>query len=206
MRLTLFFTAAILLLLTPGPAVTYIVTRSLTQGRRAGLVSTLGITSGTLLHVAAAAAGLSAILAASAAAFATVKYAGAAYLVWLGIRALRASEPPADAIAPPADTLRRVFWEGALVSVLNPKTAIFFMAFLPQFVDPAREVAPQVALLGAMFAVMALCTDGAYALAAGSAAGWLRGNRRVMAGRRYVAGTVYLGLGVAAAFAGSGRK
>ena len=204
-RLALFLTATVALLLTPGPAVLYIVTRSVHQGRRAGLLSAFGIGIGTLVHVAAAALGLSALLVSSALAFSTVKYLGAAYLIFLGIRKLR--ERPAETGAGPAPaSMRRVFSEGILVNVLNPKTAVFFLAFLPQFVDPSRPVTPQVLGLGLLFTVLGVSSDSGWAVAAGSAAGWLRSSPEVARRQRYVTGSVYIGLGLAAAFAGSAKK
>ena len=147
--LGVFVAAALLLLVTPGPAVLYIVARSVDQGRAAGLVSALGVHAGTLVHIGAAAAGLSVLLAASATLFTLVKYLGAAYLVFLGVRRLLDRTRlggPGQARAIP---WRRAFLDGAIVNVLNPKTALFFLAFLPQFVDPARgSVGPQVLALG----------------------------------------------------------
>ena len=199
--------AALVLLLTPGPAVLYIVARSVEQGRRAGLVSTLGIHVGTLVHVAAAAFGVSALLVSSAVAFGLLKYLGATYLIWLGVRRLVARgalEPPV-ALSP--QPLRRIFLQGVVVNVLNPKTALFFLAFLPQFVNVSRgQVAFQILFLGATFLALALMSDGLWAVAAGTAGGWLKRNRRVLRAERYVTGSVYIGLGVTAALAGNGRK
>jgi threonine/homoserine/homoserine lactone efflux protein len=206
-RLGLFFAAATLLLLTPGPAVLYIVARSIHQGRVAGLVSMLGIAVGTLVHVLAAALGLSALLASSAAAYAVIKYAGAAYLVFLGLRQLLRREPEEAAQAAPPERLRRIFGNGILVNVLNPKTALFFLAFLPQFVDVSRgSVSGQLVLLGLLFTIMGMTSDAIYAILAGTAGGWLRANRRFTGVQRYVTGGVYVGLGVAAAFVGPNRK
>src|SRR5262245_48763064 len=148
--LGLFVAAALVLLLTPGPAVLYIVTRSIDQGRRAGLVSALGVHAGTLVHVVGAAAGLSALLMASATVFSAVKYLGAAYLIYLGIRRLRdRTTTLVSAHAAGAPPLRRAFVDGVIVNVLNPKTALFFLAFLPQFVDVARgSVGAQILALG----------------------------------------------------------
>jgi threonine/homoserine/homoserine lactone efflux protein len=202
-RLWLFLTATLILLVIPGPAVTYIVSRSLAEGRRSGLVSTLGIACGGLVHVAAAALGLSAVLASSALAFSVVKYAGAAYLIFLGIKTLAGSD--GDAALPETGqvSLSRAFWQGVVVNVLNPKTALFFLAFLPQFVDPARgSVALQIVALGLLFSGIAVCTDGTWALVAGSAGDWLKRRGGLMRSRRYVAGSVYLGLGVATALSG----
>jgi threonine/homoserine/homoserine lactone efflux protein len=206
-RLGLFIAAATILLLTPGPAVLYIVARSVHQGRVAGLVSVAGIAVGTLVHVLAAALGLSALLASSAVAFSALRYAGAAYLIFLGLRQLLRREPvdaPEDA---PPEPLSRIFVNGIVVNVLNPKTALFFLAFLPQFVDVSRgSVTLQLMTLGLIFAVMGMASDASYALLAGTARGWLKGSRGFLRAQRYVSGTVYVGLGLAAAFAGSNRK
>jgi len=205
--LGLFVAAALVLLLTPGPAVLFIVARSVDQGRRAGLVSVLGVHTGTLVHVGAAAAGLSALLAASATSFGVVKYLGAAYLVYLGVRRLLDPTPTLAAAAGHPRRLRRALLDGFVVNVLNPKTALFFLAFLPQFVSVGRGgVGAQVVVLGALFVLMGLVTDGAYALAAGTAAGWLRGHPRFLASERWIAGSAFVGLGLAAALASSGRK
>lgn len=200
--------AAVVLLLTPGPAVLYIVTRSVDQGRRAGLISVLGVHAGTLVHVAAAAAGLSAVLVASATAFSVVKYLGAAYLIYLGIRQLIARAPePTDVTLAAAPRLSRAFIDGFIVNVLNPKTALFFLAFLPQFVTVSAGAVPmQIACLGLVFCALGLLTDGLYALTAGSAAQWLRARRGVALTRRWIPGTMYIGLGLATALSPSNRK
>jgi threonine/homoserine/homoserine lactone efflux protein len=201
--LGLFVIASLALLVTPGPAVLYIIARSVQQGRAAGLVSVLGIHLGTSVHVAAAALGLSALLMSSALAFAVVKDLGAAYLIWLGIRTLMAKENDADAPAPPRAPLARIFRDGFVVNLLNPKTALFFLAFLPQFVVPAwGGVHWQILVLGAIFMALGILSDGAYALAAGSFADWLRGNRRFQRFQRRFAGTAFIGLGLTAALAG----
>lgn len=211
--LALFLPAVFLLLITPGPVVLYIVTRSIDQGRAAGLVSVLGSEIGNLVHVLAAALGLSAILLSSTLAFDVVKYLGAGYLIYLGIRKLAAREDAARDAAQTVERapLKRIFLQGIAVAVLNPKTALFFFAFLPQFVDRSRgQVALQILLLGLMMLVLAIISDSCYALAAGAAGRWLRGTARGTArdsaiflrAQRYVTGTVYIGLGVAALFAG----
>jgi threonine/homoserine/homoserine lactone efflux protein len=201
--LLLFAAASLALLVVPGPAVIYIVTRSVTQGRRAGIVSMLGIEAGGLVHVVAAALGLSALLASSATAFTAVKYLGAAYLVYLGVRRLRERVEEPDRTSE-GRSRPRLFWEGVLVQVLNPKTALFFLALLPQFVDPARgSVAVQVVLLGLCFTALAVLSDGAYALAAGTAGGWLRARRNLFRRLVKLSGGVYIGLGAAAAFSGA---
>ena len=204
--LGLFVVAAFLLLITPGPAVLYIVTRSMDQGRRAGLVSVAGVHAGTLVHIGAAAAGLSAVLTASALAFSVVKYLGAAYLVYLGVRRLL-DRSTLTAERPPAVRLRRAFVDGFVVNLLNPKTGLFFLAFLPQFADVGRgQVGVQILVLGLIFVGLGLVTDGLYALGAGTAARRLRASPRFLASERWVSGGMYIGLGVAAAFAGHSRK
>src|SRR3954452_23538141 len=174
--LAAFALTALVLLLIPGPAVLYIVTQSVEHGRRAGLAATLGVHTGTLVHIAAAALGLSAILVSSSLAFGVVRLVGAAYLIYLGARTLldRASRDAAAA-APRERRLGRIYRQGALVNVTNPKTALFFFAFLPQFVDPHGAAIPeQIVVLGLVFALLGLVTDGAYGLLAGSAAGWIK--------------------------------
>ncbi len=181
----------------------YIVARSVQAGRRAGLVSVLGVHAGTLVHVAAAAAGLSAVLAASATAFIGVKLAGGAYLIYLGVRRLLDRAPAVVAAGRPGVRLRRAFADGFVVNVLNPKTALFFLAFLPQFVDVARgAVGAQVLALGALFVALGLVTDSLYALAAGAAARRLRARPGFVTGERWLTGGTYIGLGVAAVATG----
>ena len=206
--LALFTVAAITLLVIPGPSVLYIVTRSVDQGRAAGLASVGGIHVGTLVHVAAAALGLSALLVSSATAYNAVRWVGAAYLVWLGIQRLRARDEEllATAGGPGGDrhSLRRVFAQGIVVNVLNPKTALFFFAFLPQFVDPSRGSVPlQVVVFGVAFVVLGLLSDGAYAVLAATGAGWLRRRPGVARTSRLVSGGVLISLGVTTALAGS---
>ncbi|HEY6706817.1 MAG TPA: LysE family translocator [Actinomycetota bacterium] len=206
--LALFAVAAVTLLLIPGPAVLYIVTRTLDQGRAAGLASVCGVHVGTLLHVTAAALGLSALLVSSATAYDTVRWLGAAYLVWLGVRRLlaRDEDVPAAAADPGARRpgLGRIFAQGVVVNVLNPKTALFFFAFLPQFVDTSRGSVPfQVVVLGAAFVLLGLLSDGAYALLASTGAGWLRRRPTVAKASRLVSGGVLISLGVTTALAGS---
>src|ERR687898_967434 len=203
----LFVAAALALLLVPGPAVFYVVARSVEGGRITGLVSVLGVELGTLVHVVFAAAGLSAIVASSATAFSFVKLLGAAYLVWLGLQHILARESDAETPETGGETrLPRVFAQSVLVQVLNPKVALFFLAFLPQFVDPSRGAAwTQVMVLGATLALLGLFTDGLYALLGGTAGNWLRrkgenGSFRRL--RRYVPGGVYIALGAATAVSG----
>jgi threonine/homoserine/homoserine lactone efflux protein len=200
LNLPVFLLAGLILLLTPGPAVLYIVARSVDQGRVAGLVSVMGIETGNFLLVLAAALGLSAILVSSAVAFSLVKYLGAAYLIFLGIRRLLTGDPaPEDVVVQP-QSLGRIYAQAVLVAVLNPKTALFFFAFLPQFVNPsAGPATAQLLFLGCLFVLMAVFTDSLYALLASTAAGWLKGSRFFVFAERYVVASVYIGLGLAAA-------
>jgi threonine/homoserine/homoserine lactone efflux protein len=195
--LALFAAASLALAVVPGPAVLYIVARSVDQGRVAGLVSALGIGVGSLVHVTAATIGLSSLLASSATAFTIVKYAGAAYLILLGIqRLLTREEAVAVAVTPPRP-LRRIFRDGVVVNVLNPKTALFFVAFLPQFVEPGQGATTlQILLLGLVFTVIALSSDSLWALAAGTVGSWLRRSRRYLGAKRWVTGTVFVALGL----------
>ncbi|HSK56025.1 MAG TPA: LysE family translocator [Jiangellales bacterium] len=199
-----FAAATLALLVVPGPSVVYVVARSLEHGRAAGLTSMLGIETGALVHVAAAAVGLTALLASSEVAFSIVKYAGAAYLVGMGVRQVRRRHEPitaADSVTPAASRLR-LFCDGVMVDLLNPKTGLFFLAFLPQFIDPSRgPVGGQVLVLGLLFVALAAVTDGTYAVVAGGLSGRLA---RSVASRRRVDRTtasVYVGLGGLAAFA-----
>ena len=205
----LFVVASLALTLVPGPAVLYIVARSVEGGRPAGLISVLGIGAGGFVHVAFAALGLSALLVSSAAAFAVVKWLGVAYLIYLGVARFLARDEGGATVSVEREPLRRVFSQGVVVNVLNPKTALFFLAFLPQFVDPSRgAVTAQIALLGTTFVVLALCTDGLYALLSGTAADWLKRRNESPGFRRagrYVSGSVYLALGAATAISGSGK-
>ncbi len=197
--LLVFGAASLAFVMVPGPSVIYIVSRSLAEGRAAGLVSALGIQAGGLLHVTAATVGLSALLASSAAAFTVVKYAGAAYLVYIGVRRLISGEGGEEDAGEAGARRSRLFWQGVVVNGLNPKTALFFLAFLPQFVDPGRgAVAPQVLVLGGCFLVLAMLSDGTYALVAGTLRGRLGRSRRRRIAR--ISGCSYVGLGVLAAF------
>ncbi len=200
--LGVFALAALALLAVPGPSVLYIVTQSIRDGRRAGLVSMLGIQTGALVHVAAAALGLSALIASSAAAFDALKFAGAAYLIFLGVRRLLGRDEPDLADPRERTELSRLYTQGIVVNVLNPKTALFFLALLPQFVDPARgPVVVQVLVLGLVFIALALVSDGIWAVSAGTFGERLRYSRAFGRVQRYVSGSVFLGLGLVAALA-----
>jgi threonine/homoserine/homoserine lactone efflux protein len=203
-QLYLFLGASLALLLVPGPAVLYITARSANQGRVAGLVSVLAIETANFLQAVAATLGLSAILYSSALAFDVVKYLGAAYLIYLGVRKLFIREEGEVNGEIKAESLSRIYWQGFAINLLNPKTALFFFAFLPQFVTPDQgNVTTQTLLLGSLFVGMALITDSLYALLASSLAERLRGNRHFQKGQRYFAGLVYVGLGITTAFTGS---
>jgi threonine/homoserine/homoserine lactone efflux protein len=194
--LAAFGLASLVLAATPGPGVLYIVTRTLAQGRRAGLASVAGVALGNLGNAMGASLGLAALLAVSSLAFTVVKFAGAAYLVWLGIKALR--ETSAAATPAQFDPPRhgRILRDGFVVALLNPKTALFFAAFLPQFIDPAGSAVLQSAAFGGAFVAIAACTDTAYVLAAGAAAPALGSLVRARTLGRYATALVYLGLGV----------
>ena len=203
--LALFSLAALALIVVPGPAVIYVVSRGLDQGRRAALVSALGIEAGGLVHVAAAALGLSALIVSSATAFTVLKYAGAAYLILLGLRELRGRAAPGRPRKPEPARLRRLFWQGVLVNALNPKTALFFLAFLPQFVNPdAGPVVTQILVLGGVFIVIAFVSDSAWGLAAGTLGPRLKESvrRRV---QRWGSGSVVVALGVGTALSTTRR-
>jgi threonine/homoserine/homoserine lactone efflux protein len=170
----------------------------------AGLVSVLAIETANFTQAVAAAFGLAAILYSSAMAFNLIKYLGAAYLIYLGIQKLFFSSDQGAENAIERESLWRIYWQGFAVNILNPKTALFFFAFLPQFVDPNRGSATsQTLLLGAIFVGLAIVTDSLYALLASSVAGKLRGNKNFQTGGRYFAGLIYIGLGITTALTGS---
>ncbi|MBB1635444.1 LysE family translocator [Cupriavidus sp. UME77] len=202
--LAAFLLSSLLLAVTPGPAVIYIVARTLSLGRLAGLASVTAVVLGNLVNVLAAALGLAALFAVSSLAFAVMKYAGAAYLVYLGVRALRARPAAAAQTDPAAGSagLRRVFRDGFVVALFNPKTTLFFAAFLPQFMDPAIAALPQSAALGGTFVLIAATTDCCYVLAAAALLPLLARARGAQAVGRYLTGGALIGLGVLAAVSG----
>jgi threonine/homoserine/homoserine lactone efflux protein len=201
--LAIFSAAALALLVVPGPAVTYIVAQSIHHGRAAGLASVAGVHAGTLVHIVAAAAGLSALLASSAMAFDAVRYVGAAYLLVLGIRALMGAGVEIEAAAGTEADLWQLARQGAVVNILNPKTALFFLAFLPQFVDTSSGSATvQILVLGLLFALLGLLSDGAYAVAASAARERLLSSPRLAAWRARFTGLIFIALGVSAALTG----
>lgn len=203
--LTIFLLAAITLNITPGPDVLYVMARSLGQGKNAGVVSALGLGVGYLVHTSAAALGLSALLMSSALAYDAVKYLGAAYLVYLGIRTLLTSKGNVGLrVAPPAPK-RVVFRQGTLTAVLNPKVALFFLAFLPQFVNPHRgPVVWQFVLLGVLFTCTATTWNTTVAFLAGSAGDWLKTRPRFVKAQGWFTGGVLLALGIRIALPGRG--
>ena len=196
--LLIFTAASITLAVIPGPAVLFIIARSLEQGRIAGLVSTLGIGLAGIVHVILAALGLSALVLKSALMFNIIKYIGAVYLIYLGIKTLFSKQAVIKDISVEPMKLREMFWQGFIVNLFNPKTAIFFLAFLPQFVNPASgSVTAQFLVLGMIFVLLALTSDSLYALVAGSVKQLLTETRRVALIQKYFSSTVYIGLGIA---------
>jgi len=201
-RIAAFLLASGVLALTPGPGVIYLLTQTLAHGRPLGLVSVVGIALGSLANAVLASLGLAVVMAASAAAFSLVKFAGAAYLVYLAIRTLSARPDPPQAAAPVNEIpLRRVFRDGFLVALLNPKTALFFAALLPQFIVPGVPPLPQTVFLGAVFVAIAMCTDTLYVCTAAALAGRVRGSARWRGVSRYVSAATFLGLAAYAALA-----
>jgi threonine/homoserine/homoserine lactone efflux protein len=195
----IFALASLALVLVPGPNHIYIAARGIAQGRAAGVASALGVETGTMVHIAAAAAGLSYVIARSATLFNVIKWAGVAYLIYLGIRALTSRQELRTQDADP-QPLRKIFLEGVIVNVLNPKVILFFLAFLPQFVDPEAGAVPlQIIILGSTLLVLGLITDLVYAAGAGALGRRMR-NRSSLMSR--LSGVIYLGLGIATAFSG----
>lgn len=195
-----FMAASLVLTLTPGPGVIYIVTRSAMHGRRAGLASVLGVAMGNVVNALAAAVGLAALFAVSSLAFTVVKFAGAIYLIWLGVKMLRSTATGVESASIAPTSVGRVLRDGFLVAALNPKTTLFFAAFMPQFISAPEHALAQSLLLGMAFVIIAGCTDSLYALAASSIAPLIIGGTR-RAGPR-VAGGILVGLGLFTAFAG----
>ncbi len=203
----LFLAGALILLVIPGPAVFYILSRTIGQGRKAGVVSASGIAVGTLVHATAAALGLSAILVSSARAFHIVQFAGALYLIFLGLRTLLSRDDAQLTSSASAHSLSRVFGQGVLVNLLNPKTALFFLAFLPQFVDTSRGHVPaQIFFLGGSFALLGLLSDSTWAMLAGTLAGRLRSSLRWRRAQKNISGGALIALGLATAVSGAKAK
>lgn len=200
-----FSLAAMLLVVVPGPNLVYIITRGIDQGRRAAIISAFGVETAMLFHIGAAVLGLSALVASSELVFNLVKYAGAAYLIWMGISNVRAR--PTDLQVPEAKraaSMRRMFLQGVIINVLNPKVGLFFLAFLPQFVDAGRgDSTGQILILGGIFLTIATISDLLYALASGWIGTWLETRAAVARQRERFSGVVYILLGVVAALSGS---
>lgn len=205
--LILFATATSIMVFTPGPNTLYVIARSIQQGRKAGIVSSLGVEMGTLIHIVAAALGLSALLVSSVLAFNLLKYLGAAYLIYLGVKTLLNREKSATAKPIKAESLGRTFSQAVLVNLANPKCAVFFFAFLPQFIDAERgAAATQILYLGAVVVLLGFTSGSAYSFLASGIGNLLRGNLKFLRAQRYFAGSVYIGLGLATAITGTNRK
>ncbi|NLT72641.1 MAG: LysE family translocator [Chloroflexi bacterium] len=203
--LLLFAGAALVLFLIPGPVVLYTLARTVAQGRAAGLASVLAAAVGDFVHALGATLGLAAILASSPVAFQVVRYAGAGYLAYLGVRTLLARAAHAGQPSLEAQPLKRVFGQGVLVAVLNPKTALFFLAFLPQLLRPQRgPIALQSLVLGLLFVVMGMVMNTLWVLGASAVTRLLAGSGRISGVGRYLSAGVYLALGLAAVFGGEG--
>lgn len=193
--LVTFAAATLLLNITPGPDMIYVVTRAATQGRSAGLVSALGIACGCSVHILAVALGVARLLQAAPSASAAVRFAGAAYLLWLGFRALMQRDSTAATSRPDRASLSRIFWQGVVTNVLNPKVALFFLAFLPQFVAPDR-VFTGTLVLGTLFNVSGTVVNGIVALTAGSVGTVVRAGAGNSPWLRWLTGGVFIGLGL----------
>ena len=198
--LALFALATALLTVSPGPGVLYVTARALSQGRRAGFASMFGIESGEVVWLAAAATGVSALLAASVSALTVLRFAGAAYLVYLGVQRWRAAEVP---IVPAPARVGRIFAQGFITQILNPKVAVFAVAFLPQFLNPAQAIAPQVAVLGVIYVAIAIVVDTTYVLTASAISRRFMGSRAAQRRTGRIAAATYFALGLAAAATGA---
>lgn len=195
--IVLFVAATLLLNVTPGPSIAYVMSRTFGQGRKAGIVSALGLGTGSLLHAIGATLGLSAVIAYSPLAYAVVTYVGAAYLVYLGVSLLRQRTTMVADAGPPPVSLRRVYWQGVLTEVLNPKIALFFLSFLPQFVDPTRgSLAGQTLFFGLLFHVTGVPINMLVAVAGSAIAAVFSRNPLLEGIRQWLSGMVLIGLGV----------
>jgi threonine/homoserine/homoserine lactone efflux protein len=192
-----FIAASIALLVIPGPAVLFILARSGSQGRRAGFVSVLGVHTASLVHVSAAVAGLSAVVVASAVAFTAVKFIGGLYLIYLGIKSIRGARRASTVSAATIRPHKRLFAEAFVVNLLNPKVALFFLAFLPQFVERGHgAIWSQTLALGVVYIVLGLCSDSMYVLIGARVGSWLSGRTERLRASRYAEGGILMGLGV----------
>ncbi len=199
--LALFFVASWALILTPGPDMLYVITRGIAQGRRAGVISALGVTTGILIHTLLAAFGLAVVLQTSTLAFLIVKYVGAAYLIYLGVKALKDTGTFVIQTERPVLRMRTLFWQGVISNVTNPKIALFFLAFLPQFVHrDTGYVALQMLVFGLLFAGFGVVFLSIVGWSAGGIGRWLAHKPRYVSTIRYLTGGALIGLGVRLAF------
>jgi threonine/homoserine/homoserine lactone efflux protein len=196
--LPVFIVASIALLVIPGPAVLFIVARSGAQGRRAGFVSVVGVHTASIVHVGAAVAGLSAVVVASAIAFTVVKLIGGLYLIYLGVKSIRGARRLVRATTTPsARPEKRLFAEAFVVNLLNPKVALFFLAFLPQFVERGHgAIWTQTLVLGLVYIALGLCSDSVYVLIGARMGSWMNGRAERLRASRYAEGGILVGLGV----------
>lgn len=196
-NIVLFITAATILIVVPGPALLYILMKSMEQGYKAGLASVLGVGVGAMIHVFAAAIGISALLVASATAFSILKYGGAAYLIYLGIKKLADKSTPIAPVDNEKKSLSKIFYEGIVVNTLSPKSAIFFFAFLPQFINADRGgTTSQILFLGLVFLVIAFVSDMCYVLLSGKLAKHIRTSAKFAGIQKYLSGSIYIVLGL----------
>lgn len=199
----LFSITSLLLALTPGPDMLYIATRSVAQGRRAGLVSVLGVYTGVLFHILAAVLGISALIVSSAIAFNLIRYAGAAYLVFLGIHAFLSKAETFKVKKVEHKRLRNIYYQGLITNLLNPKVIFFFVAFFPQFVDPAKgNVSLQLLILGVILVVVSLPIDIGVSLLSGTFGNLLKTRKRVQQAGKWITGSVFVSLGISTAVFG----
>jgi threonine/homoserine/homoserine lactone efflux protein len=206
-QVAIFIAGAFIIIVIPGPNIFYLIARSIHQDRMAGFVSVLGIETATLVHICAATLGLTSLLLASNAAFTFIKYAGAAYLIYLGVRKLIERQEEQPETVRTTEGFQRIFIQGFIVNLLNPKTAMFFLAFLPQFVDPGYGNATvQILTFGAILVLLAISVETVYVLLSSQLRTWLIGGRRFRNSRRYLAGGAYIGLGLTTALSGSSHK
>lgn len=208
--LSLFIVSSIILITVPGPSVFYVVARSIDQGRNVGFVSVLGVATGSMIHILAAALGISALLMTSAFAFNLVKYMGAAYLIYLGVKTLFFTKDKVADSSPMKTVHKRlikVFYESIIVEALNPKTALFFLALFPQFINPSASAVPmQFFILGSIFIAIGILSDGIYVLLASSIRNWLVGSSFRIKIQEWLTGGTYIVLGITAAFANVSQK
>lgn len=196
-NILLFITAATILIIVPGPAVLYIMMKSMEQGYKAGIASVLGVGVGAMVHVVAAAIGISALLVASATAFSILKYAGALYLIYLGVKKIVDKAPPIEQQKIDKKSLFNIFYEGVIINVLSPKSAIFFFAFLPQFINPERGgTTSQILFLGLLFFIIALISDMCYVLLSGKLVKQFKSSKVYPRLQKYASGSIHIALGL----------